>query len=193
LYLFGRNGFEGTSTRQLAARANTNIASISYHFGSKAGLREACARSVVERVTQALDEVLDAPGSGQAAIVQIERLVGTLVNLMVGSPDTADMVTFMLREVAEPGEIADDVYRNFIEPRHKAICGLWALATGRDPEDPVVKLAIFALVGQVLYFRIATPFVTRRMSWSEIGPNETRQISETVIDNLRSTIERQKL
>ena len=38
LHLFGHDGFAATSTRALAARAGTNVASIAYHFGSKAGL-----------------------------------------------------------------------------------------------------------------------------------------------------------
>lgn len=192
LYLFGHNGFDGTSTRQLAARAKTNVASISYHFGNKAGLRAACAGEVIERVTKALDGVLDTPEDGPAAILQLERMVRALVDRIVGSPDAASMVAFMLREVFESGEISEEVYRNFIEPRHKSLCRLWAMATGRDPEENEVKLAIFALVGQVLYFRIASPFVRRRMSWLEIGLDETAQISALVVENLRSTIERQK-
>ena len=93
---------------------------------------------------------------------------------------------------SDAGEVVDEVYRTFIEPRHKAISRLWAMATGRDAEDAEVKLAIFALVGQVLYFRIASPFVVRRMSWSQVGQGETRQIAALVIENLRSMIERQK-
>ena len=43
LHLFGRKGFAATSTREIAARAGTNVASIAYHFGGKDGLRMACA------------------------------------------------------------------------------------------------------------------------------------------------------
>ena len=194
LHLFGQNGFEATSTRQLAARAGTNVASIAYHFGSKAGLRAACAMAVVSRVSKALDGagVLDAPNTGGAALAKIENLVGALVDLIVASPEAADMAAFMIREATAPGEVADTVYLQFIEPRHKAICRLWATVTGRDPDDAEVKLAVFALVGQVVYFRIASPFVLRRMSWNAVGPDETRQISALIIANLHDTIERQR-
>ena len=33
LTLFGSKGFDGTSTRDIAALANANIGSIAYHFG----------------------------------------------------------------------------------------------------------------------------------------------------------------
>ncbi|MDG4869780.1 TetR family transcriptional regulator, partial [Guyparkeria sp. 1SP6A2] len=45
--LFGTAGFGATSTRAIAARAGTNISSISYHFGGKDGLRLACADALV--------------------------------------------------------------------------------------------------------------------------------------------------
>ncbi|MCG6884830.1 MAG: CerR family C-terminal domain-containing protein [Silicimonas sp.] len=192
LELFGHKGFDGTSTRELAARAGTNVASISYHFGSKAGLREACALAVTDRMSRALDGALATPDTEEAALGLIEKLVRALVDLIVGSPEAANMVAFMLREITEPGDVAEMVYRSFVEPRHKALCGLWAMATGRSPDDAEVKLAVFALVGQVLYFRIASPFVIRRLSWGEIGQDETRQIADLVIDNLRNSMERQK-
>ena len=36
--LFAQQGFEGTSTRQIARESGINIAMISYYFGSKEGL-----------------------------------------------------------------------------------------------------------------------------------------------------------
>ena len=53
LELFGKQGFAATSTRQIAARAGTNIGSISYHFGGKAELHRACAAAVAQRIHEA--------------------------------------------------------------------------------------------------------------------------------------------
>ena len=39
--LFGKNGFDGTSVRDIAQHANVNLAMISYYFGSKEKLLEA--------------------------------------------------------------------------------------------------------------------------------------------------------
>src|SRR5258706_2235424 len=41
LRLFAQQGFAKTSTREIAEAANTNVASISYYFGDKAGLYRA--------------------------------------------------------------------------------------------------------------------------------------------------------
>jgi AcrR family transcriptional regulator len=42
--LFMQHGFEGTSMRQLTARAGVNLAAVNYHFGSKHALIEAVFR-----------------------------------------------------------------------------------------------------------------------------------------------------
>ena len=45
---FAEKGFAATATREIAAMAETNVASIAYHFGGKEGLRIACAEQIVE-------------------------------------------------------------------------------------------------------------------------------------------------
>src|SRR6478735_1169512 len=70
LKLFGANGYEGTSTRDIAALAQANIGSIAYHFGGKEGLRAAVADYIVETVQAVAGRALaagQAPASGQAA------------------------------------------------------------------------------------------------------------------------------
>lgn len=44
--LFGRQGFDGTSVRQVASAAEVSAALVIHHFGSKEGLRGACDDSV---------------------------------------------------------------------------------------------------------------------------------------------------
>lgn len=192
LHLFGHRGFEGTSTRALAAHAGTNIASIAYHFGGKSGLYEACARVVAERVSGKLEAPDMALGqtTPEAALEQIEHLVSAFVQLVVAAPQAQDMVTFMLRELTDPGAVTETIYAEFIAPRHRALCDLWAKATGRTADDEDIKLTVFATIGQILYFRIAQPFVRRRMAWELIGQDETRKIAGIVIANLRDSIER---
>ncbi len=39
-YLFARNGYRGTSLREITGRAEVNLAAVNYHFGSKKTLVE---------------------------------------------------------------------------------------------------------------------------------------------------------
>ena len=53
LELFGQKGFEGTSVRDIACKANVNVAMISYYFGSK----EKMFQSIVEHKASHLKDV----------------------------------------------------------------------------------------------------------------------------------------
>ena len=64
LKLFGSQGFDGTSTREIAAAAKANIGSIAYHFGGKDGLKLAAADYIVETIQKIASQAmagLDAP------------------------------------------------------------------------------------------------------------------------------------
>lgn len=52
LHAFAQEGFASVTTRRIAAAADVNIATLSYHFGSKDGLY----RAVVEQVYRRLNE-----------------------------------------------------------------------------------------------------------------------------------------
>jgi AcrR family transcriptional regulator len=192
LYLFGHRGYEGTSIRAIAERAGANVAAIAYHFGGKAGLRMACAEAVAGRVAQSLPAAGDAPvpEDPAAALQEIETAVRNLARMLLMTPETGDFVPFMLREITDPGEVAEMVFSRFLLPRHERLCRLWAVASGQAATSAEVRLTLFAVIGQVLYFRIAQPFVARRMGWDSVGQAELAQITDTVIAGLRARLGR---
>jgi AcrR family transcriptional regulator len=55
--LFGDNGFDGTSIRDIAQKANVNLAMISYYFGSKEKLLEALLEFRTNYTTGLLEEL----------------------------------------------------------------------------------------------------------------------------------------
>lgn len=194
LGLFAGRGYDASPTREIAARAGTNVASIAYHFGSKAGLRAACAAEVARRIGGALALAPEA-GAGAfsattpaAAAAQLEALLRRMVSLLVARPESAAIAGFMLREVTEDGPVLDSLYAGLIGPAHRRICALWAAATGTPAESEAVRLVIFSLLGQILYFRLGQPVVRRRMGWAAIGPEEAGRIADRLARNLHAII-----
>ncbi|MFS0780545.1 forespore capture DNA-binding protein RefZ [Bacillus sp. 1P06AnD] len=59
LYLFHANGFDGTSIRDIAARANINPANIAYYFKNKSGLLEYCFIHYLEGYIQVIEKDLE--------------------------------------------------------------------------------------------------------------------------------------
>lgn len=191
--LFGRQGFAATSVRHLAQEAGANIAAIAYHFGGKEGLRLACAEEFGRRMAGAIGTVgLQVEAGPDAAREDLRHIVHIMVGFLLGGPGASEIVPFMLRELAEGGPGVDIVYRSFAEPIHRRLCQLWGRATGTDPDSETVRLAVFALIGQLMYFRIGQSIVQRRMEWASLGPAEIEKITRRIVGNLDAMLDSEK-
>ena len=193
LALFGRNGFDATSTRQISTAAKANIGSIAYHFGGKEGLHAACARHIVETVNSVTGPVL-------AGMPAVERMapddaaaflsggLERMADFIVQRPEAGEIVSFVLRELNRPTAALDTIYLGVFEPVHRRLCALWATATGDDAESERTRIQVFTLIGQIVYFRVAREAVLRRMDWMAVGPAETAAVTAVARDNLAAII-----
>lgn len=187
--LFGRQGYAATSVRELATAAGANIAAIAYHFGGKAGLRLACAEEFGRRMGQAMAATPVRPDPTRTeAQDELAAILRAALGFFLGDRGPGGMVPFLLRELAEDGPGIEVVYQSFAEPMHRRLAALWALATGLDPDSAKVRLAVFSLIGQIMYFRIGQPVVSRRMGWAGYGPAEIDQIAGQILRNLAAML-----
>ncbi|BCG84764.1 TetR family transcriptional regulator [Mesorhizobium sp. 113-3-9] len=198
LKLFGRQGFDGTSTREIAAEAQANIGSIAYHFGGKEGLRAAAADYIVETIQTVAGQAL---GSAQVAAANdpeaarlllfgaLERMVG----FIVAQPQAGEIVQFVLRELSHPTAALDRIYDGVFEPTHRRLCLIWEQATGEPAESERTRLTVFTLIGQVIYFRIGREAVMRRMGWHDIGAAEAAKVVAVTTDNLSAILAARKI
>jgi AcrR family transcriptional regulator len=196
LDLFGSQGFEGASTRRIAAMANANIGSIAYHFGNKDGLREACAEFVVNTIRSIAGPAVglaEGPAAGpEEAEERLVRTVQTVVNVLVSGRVAPQVIQFILREVTHAGPALDIIYRGVFEPVHMRLCQLWEQATGEPAEAEETRIVVFTMIGQVVYLRIGREAVVRRMGWSEVGPEEAAKMAVVAARNIRTIIRSRK-
>jgi AcrR family transcriptional regulator len=190
LKLLGDKGFEATSTRAIAAEAGVTVAMIAYHFGGKEGLRAACADFVAERMRAIFATVgdfrADTPEEARAALVALAR---ALIRGVVVDEAARPLARFLLREVSDASPAFARLFETALAPLHARACRLWARATGRPAESVEARLNVFAVVAQIVYFRIARAPVLLRMGWSEIGQSEAAAIESVVLGNLEAAIE----
>jgi AcrR family transcriptional regulator len=188
LDVFGRLGFEGASTREIARAAGANLAAIAYHFGSKEALLIAVAEHVAGRIGGAVGPALAlaaepaAAATPEAARTMLTRLLMTYVDVMLGSAEAERWARFIVREQMQPSAAFEVIFRVM---GSAAVIGtrLVSVALG-IPEDEEARLRTFTLIGQVLVFRVAEAMVLRRMGWKAIGAGERAKIKEVVTANL---------
>lgn len=193
LKLFGAQGFDATSTREIAALANANVASITYHFGNKEGLRAAAADHIVETLRAIggplLAESIDFDRlTPDEAAGRLDRVFDTMASFMLGTPEAEEIALFILRELSRPTSALDRIYEGMFAPTHQRLCRLWAAATGEPADDQRTLLTIFTLIGQVVYFKVGRAAVLRRMGWDAVNDERAEMIAGLVRDNLAAII-----
>ena len=188
---FGEKGYDATGIREIAAGAGSNVASISYHFGGKEGLRAACAEHIVKLMGTVLAAARSEEpplATPEAAEATLAALVRSLVRFLLLDPDGAVVAGFMMREMAQPSTALDTIYEGLFEGVHARVCAIWSAVTGQPADAEAVRLAVFATIGQILYFHIARPVVNRRMEWPAIGEPEAAAITDTILRNLHARL-----
>jgi AcrR family transcriptional regulator len=107
--LFGENGFDATSLRDITAEADVNLAAVNYHFQSKESLIEAAIMRSAEPVNRKRIAMLEAAGA-KASIEQIiEAFIGPVLE-----QDFEPMAPLMARVLASP-EVMKRVFQKHME------------------------------------------------------------------------------
>lgn len=193
LDVFGRLGYEGATTRQIAKAANVNLAAIVYHFGGKEALHIAVAEHVAGSILAKVGPTLaavSAPAateSPQAAHAALTRLISTMIDVILGSAEAERWARFIVREQLQPTAAFDVIYR-FMGGAVATASRLVATMLGK-PEDEFIRIRVLTLLGQVLVFRVAQTLVLRRMEWTAIGEREREAIKNIIHENVDAILE----
>lgn len=176
LLLFGRHGYAATGTREICAQAEVAVPAIAYHFGGKEGLYLACADDIVARYRQRMGPALEAmagalpampPDAARAALAQIVRL---LLDMLREADDSAPWLTFMLREMAQPGPAHGRLFAELWSPGLALVAALVAAARARAqplPEDRADALLLLSSLSALTTARrIALAFA----GWADMAP-----------------------
>ena len=83
-YLFSQSGFTQTSMREITARAEVNLASVNYHFGSKKNLIQAVFKRYFDHLMPQVESCLASltPMEGAKGVEQLlYSLIPPMLNL----------------------------------------------------------------------------------------------------------------
>ncbi|KZL06564.1 CerR family C-terminal domain-containing protein [Pseudovibrio sp. Ad26] len=195
LYHFGHEGYAGTSTRSIAQTAKANIASIAYHFDGKAGLKRACINFIAMSIGDVMSVVLNRKLSDiehlspEDARTKILEMIDRMITFTQTNKRAELVIGFMLKEVLHSPEEVDTLYHLIFEPLMDRVTVLFSRATGQPVASDELKLAIFAMIGQLLYIRLARPLVLKRMGWQAVGPDELAQIKSILHRSINALLD----
>jgi len=168
---FGRQGFEGASTREIARASGTAMSSITYHFGGKEGLYLAAADHIAAQIREmqapAVAAALEAgPSSPEAAVQAMLGLLDSLA-LMMLRPETEAWSRFIIREQQYPTEAFNRLFDGAMQKIVEAFVELISRARSDLSVREVMATGIL-LFGQAMVLRAGHAAVCRVMAIDHI-------------------------
>ena len=104
--LFGQNGFEATSLRDITSLADVNLAAVNYHFQSKDSLIDAVIARRIEPVNRRRLEMLEAAGPHPTVEQVVEAFAGPVIET-----DLSPIIPLMGRVFSTPDQFIVRVFR----------------------------------------------------------------------------------
>lgn len=168
---FGRLGFEGASTREIARLSGTAMSSITYHFGGKEGLYLAAADHIAECVSAIQGPALAAARtagevSREAATNALLMVLDSFAQMMI-RPESEPWARFIMREQQFPTEAFERLYQGMMKSVMETFLTLAARARP-DLDDTNVRAMCILLFGQAMILRAGLASVCRVMLIDQI-------------------------
>lgn len=180
--IFAEKGYRDAKVEEICRRAQTNIAAINYHFGSKDQLYAQVWRRAVDTAHQVYPP---EGGLGPDAPPE-ERLRGT-IHLLVGKTvdpgRIGDAGKLLLREMVSPTDAIEQIRHDAIRPMHDRMRGLMRELLGPQPSDEQVLFCAMSVVHQcfAVGIRLFTgripPFVKFNLSTEQLVETLTNHIT----------------
>ncbi|HDS8303956.1 TPA: transcriptional regulator CecR [Proteus mirabilis] len=187
--IFGKNGPDSATTRQIAQAAKQNIAAIAYYFGSKEGLYLAVTQYIADLIridfeptVAQLDDFLEKPNPTEHLPLLQKLIIDSFLQYarLVLDKSNVHISRIMAREQLVPTEAYSLIHQQALSPLLTRVNRLLALYIGLDPTLPKTMLHTHAILGEVLSFRLVRETILRQTGWDRIGKQEYEIISNTL-------------
>jgi AcrR family transcriptional regulator len=149
--LFAEQGFAKTSTREIALAAGTNIASISYYFGDKAGLYRA---AFTEPSPRPHDDIAIFTNPANSLRESLHAFFSRMLAPLKQGDLARLSMRLWYREMLEPTGVWHEKVDNGIRPAHAALTQVLGHHMGIDGVDDDLSRLAFCVVGQAIQLMI---------------------------------------
>jgi TetR/AcrR family transcriptional regulator, regulator of cefoperazone and chloramphenicol sensitivity len=177
--VFAELGFEAASTRIIVERAQANLVSIPYYFGSKLGLYEAAAEyigsSLAERFRpvgeHARQRLLQQGLTHEQTLHDFTEFIVEFAEIMLGADTPNSWGQFIIREQFDPSSAFEILHTHFL-PLLEVGFDYVSRLTGCPAEAPETRLRFMAILAMVKFTRVDRATLLRNTGWKAVGKSE---------------------
>jgi AcrR family transcriptional regulator len=195
LRVFGEEGFNQASTRQIAADAGVNPPALQYYFGGKEGLHRACAQFIIDRMLGIISPALMQARELKPAARReqaIDALCAVLDSMADGlvAAGSESWSRFITRGKADGAGPAMGMLRENIGlPIFQTVASLIGMVTDRDPADEVTRIRAAAILGQVSTFHTNRESTLDALKWPDYHAQRLQTIKTVIREHTRAILE----
>ena len=191
LTLFGEQGYEGASTREIAELAGVNAPALNYYFKSKEGLYNACIEDMVEQIWAFLAPTIEQAQAQLGARPDTEQLIETFCSIqskiaefMLVSNRTNSWRKFYAREQAGLGPSAgEEMISQRIGQRLIGVTsGIISRLMGPNASQEECILRSMTLTGQLLPFHLTRNSSLKALDWDVLTPQRYAMLMNIVLE-----------
>ncbi|MCH8178349.1 MAG: CerR family C-terminal domain-containing protein [Proteobacteria bacterium] len=178
LDLFGRHGFDATTTRMLTQAAGVNLGAIPYHFGSKEALYAEAAEHLARFIAQQQEPALS-------------RLQDAAARTLLAGDVPSSWVQFFLRahnEQGEHGQAFERIFAEVLEPAHVEVCRIVSRICDRPAHAFEVRALACLAFHQVMGLGLSDTVLLRRMGWTALTPERVEALLSLIAHSLRAQL-----
>jgi|SRR5579859_8171052 len=179
--MFAQRGFQATTVRDICSRAGANVALVNYYFGGKKGLYMAVLHQLMaqsahlEEVRGALNR--DASPEDILGSVIKARLRGLCPGVLAD-----EQSRIMMHELAQPTPALTRVINDISRPIYEKLLELVGGIIGRRPHDEKTRLCVHSVMGQMIVYALARPFLVRLWPELKMTPAQLDTIAGHIAD-----------
>lgn len=196
--LFGENGFDGASTRDIAARAGVNAPALQYYFENKEGVYRACIEALADEAWETFGpaiehahEVLRTEAGREELIEAFLRIQSTMADKILHNAHTPGRRLFFAREQAgyEPESATQILMCRIRKPLNDVSAALVGRITGRAVDDPLMLIRMLSLHGQLTIFHVAHRSALTLLGWKSFDAEKIALLKSTMRGQTRTLLE----
>lgn len=187
--LFAKNGFEGTSTREICKLAEANISMISYYFGGKKELYEKIVTEIVVRILNYMKSNLgfDKMPESFANIPKKEKIkflyraLDFIIDYFYSDKISGSEIMILFREQMTSGiPINAEGY--------KVLKRLLASILDKNENDKEIIFRTITIIGQVHSARIFKQFSLNMMNQSGYSKEDIQVLKQIIISQIKAIL-----
>lgn len=188
--LFAKNGFAGTSVRQICASAKTNVAAINYHFGDKQGLYLATVEYLVEQNKnwmRSAPNPLQIPQNienlkYQDALELFHQIIDKMLDLNLSRKNILLDRIFARAEMENSQQMAQ-ILLAYVSNFGENFFGILCYLTGLAPRSSELILLSNAILRQASISEINRFAILHALNLKDFTPEVKQQIKDVVWHN----------